>query len=358
MKDINIIEDCESSNQDYIDTICNKIYPKIDFGIPTVDLKETKKAINESVNEELFEKEFKEAFEEENDTKKLPSIINEKTYNSINLQEVENDENYENDEKIDDIFPFTPGIGIKNCLEKLGYIVNYKSSCEISLFPIFNEEEEEKSINPDKIQIIINSKEDNVIIKKDKKERRYKPDDVRKKVKARFHKVLKNVINIRLKKASSKRLFDFLPQYFVADITIKLNRTALNLTYDEIVRNDFSSLITKQEKSKVDIEKYNRNLDVLNYLDYHPEICNISKYSIIRKMKLKKILKAYFSSKEFEETIIDLHNKKEKKEYIEQYVNKSMQYIHYFSKKAKMQKKKKKIFRNNKDDEYNNYDFM
>ena len=334
MKDINIFEDDESSNQDYIVTFCNKIYSKIDLGIPVVDSKETKKAINESINEELFEKEFKKVFDQENEIKKLPSIINEKEYKYI-----------ENDEKIDNIFPFTAGIGIKNCLEKLGYIVNYKSPSEISLKPIFNEEEEEKVITSNKIQIIINSKEDNVTIKKDKKERRYKSDDVRKKIKARFHKILKNVINIKLKKASSKRLFDFLPQYFVADITIKLNKIALNYTYEEIVKNDFSSEITKQEKSKVDIEKYNRNLDVLNYLDNHPEVCNVSKYSIIRKMKYKKLLKAYFLSKEFEETIIDLHNKKEKIEYIEKYINLSMDYVHYFSKK---EKKKNKTFRKKK----------
>lgn len=339
MKDINIIEDDESSNQDYIDNICNKIYPKIDFGIPIVDLKDNKKEFNESVNEELFEKEFKKVFDQENDIKKLSSLINEKTYKNISLQEVENEE------KIDNIFPFTPGIGIKNCLEKLGYIVNYKSPSEISLNPIFNEEEEEKVIPSNKIRIIINSKKDIVTIKKDNKERRYKPDDVRKKIKARFHKILKNVINIKLKKACSKRLFDFLPQYFVADITIKLNKTALNYTYEEIVKNDFSYEITKQKKSKVDIEKYNRNLDVLNYLDNHPEVCNVSKYSIIRKMKYKRLLRAYFLSKEFEETIIDLHNKKEKTEYIEKYINRSMGYIHHFSKK---EKKRNKIFRKKK----------
>lgn len=33
-----------------------------------------------------------------------------------------------------------------------------------------------------------------------KKKRKYKPDDIRKKIKARFHKLIKNIINENLKK--------------------------------------------------------------------------------------------------------------------------------------------------------------
>lgn len=48
-------------------------------------------------------------------------------------------------------------------------------------------------------------------------------------------------------------------------------------------------------------------------------------------MKYKNLLKAYFLSKEFENSIIELHQKKEKVEYIEKYVNEALGYIQFFS---------------------------
>ena len=47
-------------------------------------------------------------------------------------------------------------------------------------------------------------------------------------------------------------------------------------------------------------------------------------------MKYIDILKAYFSSFEFEQSIIELNNKKEKIDYIEEYINKSLSYINFF----------------------------
>ena len=49
-----------------------------------------------------------------------------------------------------------------------------------------------------------------------KHKRKYKPDDIRKKIKARFHKSIKNIINDNLKKAGSKHFFSFLPQIFIS----------------------------------------------------------------------------------------------------------------------------------------------
>ncbi len=39
-----------------------------------------------------------------------------------------------------------------------------------------------------------------------------KVDDIRKKIKLRFHKIVKHIINENLKKAGSKKFFDNLPQ--------------------------------------------------------------------------------------------------------------------------------------------------
>ena len=64
--------------------------------------------------------------------------------------------------------------------------------------------------------------------------RKFKSDDIRKKIKSRFHKTLKNIINANLKKAGSKKFFDFLPQCFIGNISKKVNSECLELTYKEL----------------------------------------------------------------------------------------------------------------------------
>ena len=76
----------------------------------------------------------------------------------------------------------------------------------------------------------------NITQKKDEKDikikrkRKYKPDDIRKKIKSRFLKALKNRINEELKYANSTKYFDFLPQCFICEITKKKNKEILNMT--------------------------------------------------------------------------------------------------------------------------------
>ena len=48
-------------------------------------------------------------------------------------------------------------------------------------------------------------------------------------------------------------------------------------------------------------------------------------------MKYKDLYKAYFLSAEFENSIIDIYKKGEKMEYIESYINKSLNYINFFT---------------------------
>ena len=61
---------------------------------------------------------------------------------------------------------------------------------------------------------------DEIISNRLKHKRKYKPDDIRKKIKARFHKSIKNIINENLRKAGSKKLIsrmkycDLLEEYF------------------------------------------------------------------------------------------------------------------------------------------------
>ena len=122
-----------------------------------------------------------------------------------------------------------------------------------------------------------------------KKKRKFKSDDIRKKIKSRFHKTFKNIINENLKKAGAKKLFDFFPQCFIGNVskktkTLKLdidkkkNKTKkiLELTYKELILKDFVSENNKEKEQNVDYKKYKRNKEVLEYLEKNEEICKKS----------------------------------------------------------------------------------
>ena len=91
-----------------------------------------------------------------------------------------------------------------------------------------------------------------------------------------------------------------------------------------------SSNCLNQKQSKIDLEKYNRNLDVLDYLNNNPKISKVSLFDIIKKMKYVELLKSFFLSKEFEDSIIELIDKNEKIEYIEKYINLALNYVNFY----------------------------
>ena len=93
-------------------------------------------------------------------------------------------------------------------------------------------------------------------------------------------------------------------------------------------------IFLKMKKHVIQIlikKNHNKNVDVLNYLDKNPEISKISGFSKFKKMKYKDILNSYFLSKEFENTIDVLKNKKETSEYITEYIFLAKDYINFFS---------------------------
>ena len=286
--------------------------------------------INRIIEEDSFEKVFNEIFlkksneiePEEND----PPVIEyqpEKNLTAIPCPEKKIVIKVE--EKEDKIFPFTEGQGLSKALEKIGLTANYSPS-KISLSNTYSSQ----GFNNSKFKTTDYYIDENGKKKKQKKKRKFKPDDIRKKIKARFHKVIKNIINTKLKNAGSKKLFDFLPQSFITNITIKLNNQAMDLTYEKLIEKDYVPK-TKIKKGNPDLDKYNKNIDVLYYLKENPEICKNSDFEKIKNMKYIDILKAYFSSFEFEQSIIDLKNKKEKIDYIEEYINKALSYVNFFA---------------------------
>ena len=212
------------------------------------------------------------------------------------------------------------------------------------------EESKEESINVKnkKYNESINSQNDIFIFKfktkkyfyasngkkrKVQKKRKFKPDDIRKKIKSRFHKTLKNIINDNLKKAGSKELFDFLPQCFIGNVSKKTNTKCFELTYKELLSTDFHEELNKEgyKYSKVDNNKCNKNIKVLKYLENNPEICKRSGFDLIKDKKYKDILKLYFASAEFENSLFQLKEEKESPEYIQEYISKAKNYVNFYS---------------------------
>lgn len=287
---------------------------------------ETKLPMNNIREEEDFEVAFNNIFGNDNyqnceEENSFASFIPE-NLGSKNIVPSPDDNLIIHNEEKNESFPFTKGEGVIEALGKLGLKANFFACKKKNL---------KKKISINSTFKITEYEEGN--LKKKKKIRKYKPDNIRKKIKAKFHKEIKNLINKKLKKACSKKLFDSFPQCFITNISYELNNKYLDLTYEQLIEHDF---LTKNQFKKVkdhDKEKYKINMKVLEYLKKNPEISKNSEFEMIKKMKYCDILKAYFLSKEFEQSLINLFNKKEKLNYIEDYINRALSYIYYFQNK-------------------------
>ena len=172
-----------------------------------------------------------------------------------------------------------------------------------------------------------------------KKKRKEKGDNIRKKIKTFFHKYLRKVINIKLKRVGSKYFFESFPQIFMTDITLKTNFEVMELTYEQLINytynqevNNDKSNLTKdyihKRKATTD-KKYKRNIQVLEYLNRNTKISEESGWQIIKSMKYKDLLQAYFNSNEFLLSIEEL-SKKENNDYINSYNYFSSNYVDFF----------------------------
>ena len=319
-----LIPEEETSKLDSFSKVYFKISKNLSEFLPTENPNQTEN----NFQEKLFSKEFINIFCKKD---KLKSF-EENKYNKLNSHILTSKKNK--------FFPFTEGEGIKACMEKLGYNVRFISPNKINIIDLKNPS---KKRTGKRFRIYDCSENKKGILKKKKyKKRRFISDDIRKKIKVKFHKNIKNIINLNLKSAGSLKYFEFFPQNFITNITIKLNKLALNYTFEELIKTNIASDILKLKTNRIDIVKQRANLDVLNYLDRNPKISKLSSFNIIKKMKYKNLLKAYFISKEFENSIIELHKKNERDEYIERYINEALRYVHFFENNKINPKNKKK----------------
>ena len=164
--------------------------------------------------------------------------------------------------------------------------------------------------------------------KKNIQKRKENSDNIRKKIKARFIKALKNAINLKLKNAGSKYIFQLLPQSFITNLSKEKNKEILDLSLKEIFLKDFND---KEKGRRADFNKYKYNLSVIDYLENNYNISEKSNFNKIKKMKYSEIFKEYLLSKEFESEISTLKQQKENNKYIKDYIIKARNFIYFFS---------------------------
>ena len=222
-----------------------------------------------------------------------------------------------------------------------GGIVNY--------FKYITDEIRKESLNPKKkkdklsqnqlkFNIYINNKKKKK--SKDIKKRKDKPDNIRKKIKSRFLKILKTRINEKLKSAKSEELFDNLPQCFISNISKDGNKFILDMTIKELLTknffedsnsNDNSLKILIKKKRNPNKDKHEKNQKVLEYLDRNSNISKSSNFNVISKLTFREIFKEYLKSEEFEKDILKLKDK-DSERYIKDYIIKAYDFLDYFSK--------------------------
>ena len=147
----------------------------------------------------------------------------------------------------------------------------------------------------------------NLFFLKEKKSRKNNAVNIRKKIKARFLKTLQKTINNKLKLGGSEKLFNFLQQKFVINLSREMNRDALHLSFKEIFSKNFSESIKEND---VNMKKYYYNISVLDYLEKNKDISEKSNYIIFKDMKYYQIFEEYLNSKEFEIEISCLRREK------------------------------------------------
>ena len=101
------------------------------------------------------------------------------------------------------------------------------------------------------------------------------------------------------------------------------------MTYKELLSFDFNNEL-KIDSSKNDT-KFLRNQKVLEYLEKNPEISERAGFNLIQNMKYKELLKMYFNSIQFENSIYQLKTENESSDYIQEYIYRSKTYIRFYS---------------------------
>lgn len=153
--------------------------------------------------------------------------------------------------------------------------------------------------------------------------RKLKPDSLRKKIKARFHKKLRQIINIKLKECGSIFEFDLFPQSFITNINIDFNKPLLNITMRELFQKTFGF------KAK-DREKINYNIRVIKYIEENPHLNNDDKISKFLDCTYEETIQKYMFGDYLLEDVERLKKEGENSDYINRYIFIAMHWIDFY----------------------------
>ena len=157
--------------------------------------------------------------------------------------------------------------------------------------------------------------------------RKYNSDNIIKKIKTKYHKILKIQTNKKLKNVGSKKFFKNLPQVFITNLKKEEIRSILNKTYKDILTNNFIEWQKPGSKGKNN-NNYLYNKSVLNYLEKNKKRFKELNYNMFN-MTYSQLYKEYLESVEFEKEIANL-TKKETLKYTKNYILKANNFINFF----------------------------
>ena len=157
--------------------------------------------------------------------------------------------------------------------------------------------------------------------------RKYNSDNIIKKIKTKYHKILKIQTNKKLKNVGSKKFFKNLPQVFITNLKKEEIRSILNKTYKDILTNNFIEWQKPGSKGKNN-NNYLYNKSVLEYLEKNKNRFKELNYNMFN-MTYSELYNEYLESVEFEEEIANL-TKKETLKYTKNYILKANNFINFF----------------------------
>ena len=157
--------------------------------------------------------------------------------------------------------------------------------------------------------------------------RKENTDNINKKIKTRFLKLLRNYMNKKLKAARCKKQFKYIQQTCASNTNKDFNKEMLSMKLkDFFTKNILVSMNVKNIK-KTDLTNYEYNKKVYEHL-----IKNNYNFNFLDKTFIE-LFDEYLNSKQFEEEIDNLrNNNKEKLEYIKNYIIKAIIFRNHYCK--------------------------
>ena len=143
-----------------------------------------------------------------------------------------------------------------------------------------------------------------------KKNRKEMKDNIIKKIKSRFFKTIKKQLKSRLIKSYNfKKVFKFLPQKFICDVSKESNKLIWNQTFLQFM----------EDKTEDNTDKY--------------IILKALQEDKIGNMTLKEIFNEYLDSQEFVNSIPNKNNEKNlNQKYVDDYIFNAYNFINYYIK--------------------------